>query len=99
MSILTFDKLSRAYGGNDIFISLDGKIEVDSKIGLVGPNGIGKTTLLQLLAGVEETLTGDIYRADNLSIGYLRQEAVLAFADKENTQDNEEITTRTAHHD
>lgn len=89
MSILTFDKLSRAYGGNDIFISLDGKIEVDSKIGLVGPNGIGKTTLLQLLAGVEETLTGDIYRADNLSIGYLRQEAVLAFADKENTLGNE----------
>ncbi len=89
MSILTFDKLSRAYGGNDIFISLDGKIEVDSKIGLVGPNGIGKTTLLQLLAGVEETLTGDIYRADNLSIGYLRQEAVLAFADKENTLGDE----------
>lgn len=89
MSILSFDKLSRAYGGNDIFINLDGKIEVDSKIGLVGPNGIGKTTLLQLLAGVEETLTGDIYRADNLSIGYLRQEAVLAFADKENTLGNE----------
>ncbi|GAB5494860.1 MAG: ABC-F family ATP-binding cassette domain-containing protein [Phototrophicaceae bacterium] len=89
MSILSFDKLSRAYGGNDIFINLDGKIEVDSKIGLVGPNGIGKTTLLQLLAGVEETLTGEIYRADNLSIGYLRQEAVLAFADKENTLGNE----------
>lgn len=89
MSILSFDKLSRAFGGNDIFLSLDGKIEVDSKIGLVGPNGIGKTTLLQLLAGIEETLTGEIYRANDLSIGYLRQEAVLAFADKENTLEGE----------
>ena len=89
MNILSFDRLSRAFGDYDVFKSLDGKIEVDSKIGLVGPNGIGKTTLLQLLAGVEETLHGDIFRKDNLSIGYLRQEAVLAFADKENTLENE----------
>lgn len=89
MSILSFDRLSRSYGGHDVFTSLDGKIDVDSKIGLVGPNGIGKTTLLQLLAGVEDTLKGEIYRNNNLSIGYLRQEAVLAFADKENTLQNE----------
>jgi ATP-binding cassette, subfamily F, member 3 len=89
MSIISFDRLSQAYGGNEVFTSLDGKIDVDSKIGLVGPNGIGKTTLLQLLAGVEDTLKGEIYRTDTLSIGYLRQEAVLAFADKENTLGNE----------
>lgn len=89
MSILSFDTLSRAYGGYDVFTGLDGKIESDSKIGLVGPNGIGKTTLLQTLAGLEEEYDGDLYTADNLRIGYLRQEAVLAFADKDNTLYNE----------
>jgi ATP-binding cassette, subfamily F, member 3 len=89
MNILSFDRLSRAFGDSDVFKSLDGRIEVDSKIGLVGPNGIGKTTLLQLLAGVEETMHGEISRKDGLSIGYLRQEAVLAFADKENTLEDE----------
>lgn len=89
MNILSFDHLSLSYGGQDVFTGLDGSIKVDSKIGLVGPNGIGKTSLLQLLAGVEDTLRGEITRKDDLSIGYLRQEAVLAFADKENTLHNE----------
>ncbi len=89
MHIISFDRLSQSYGGKDVFKNLDGKILVDSKIGLVGPNGIGKTTLLKLLAGIEETLQGDIHRMENLKIGYLRQEAVLAFADKENTLESE----------
>ncbi len=89
MSIISFDHLSRSYGGHDVFTGLDGQIEIDSKIGLVGPNGIGKTSLLQLLAGIEDTLQGEIYRMDNINIGYLRQEAVLAFADKENTLGSE----------
>lgn len=89
MNIISFDHLSRNFGGQDVFTGLDGNIMIDSRIGLVGPNGIGKTSLLQLLAGVEDTLRGEITRRDNLSIGYLRQEAVLAFADKENTLHNE----------
>ncbi|MEO1289923.1 MAG: ABC-F family ATP-binding cassette domain-containing protein, partial [Chloroflexota bacterium] len=89
MSILSFDSLSQAYGGYDVFTGLDGKIESDSKIGLVGPNGIGKTTLLQTLAGLEDPFEGDVNTDDTLRIGYLRQEAVLAFADKDNTLHNE----------
>ncbi|MGJ3238094.1 MAG: ribosomal protection-like ABC-F family protein [Anaerolineae bacterium] len=89
MSILSFDNLSQAYGGYDVFSSLDGKILADSKIGLVGPNGIGKTTLLQTLAGLTEPFEGNVTRADSLRIGYLRQEAVLAFADRDNTLHNE----------
>ncbi|MEL6308094.1 MAG: ABC-F family ATP-binding cassette domain-containing protein, partial [Chloroflexota bacterium] len=89
MSILEFRGLSQEYGGYDVFMALDGKIMSDSKIGLVGPNGVGKTTLLQTIAGLEEAFEGDISREDTLRIGYLRQEAVLAFADKENTLHNE----------
>lgn len=89
MSILSFDKLSQAYGGFDVFSELKGKIESDSKIGLVGPNGIGKTTFLQTLAGLKESTNGTISLQKGVTFGYLRQEAVLAFGDRENTLYNE----------
>lgn len=85
MSLLTFENLSHAYGGYDVFSRLSGRIEPDSKIGLVGPNGIGKTTLLQLLAGLDTPFGGDVHLLAGTRIGYLRQEAVLAFADTSNS--------------
>jgi ATP-binding cassette, subfamily F, member 3 len=42
---------------------------------LVGPNGVGKTTLLRMLIGLDEPSTGQIKRAKNLRLGYLPQEA------------------------
>ena len=89
MSIMTLNNLSQAYGGFDVFINLNARIETDSKIGLVGPNGIGKTTLLQTLAGVMDSSEGSVNLQQGAKIGYLRQEAVLAFADRENTLYNE----------
>src|SRR4030095_1910375 len=47
-----------------------------ARIGLVGPNGVGKTTLLRLFAGLEEPSGGAIYQARGLRVGYLPQEAV-----------------------
>lgn len=92
MSLLTFNNLSQQYAGYDVFVGLNGQIETDSKIGLVGRNGIGKTTILQTLAGIEQPFEGDISMADSTRIGYLRQEAVLAFADTGNTLYNEMLT-------
>ena len=43
-----------------------------------GPPGIGKTTLLRILVGLEEPTTGSVHRSRGLSIGYLPQEAVLS---------------------
>jgi ATP-binding cassette, subfamily F, member 3 len=89
MAILTFDKLSQAFGAFDVFSELKGKIESDSKIGLVGPNGIGKTTFLQTLVGLKESTNGTISFGKGMTFGYLRQEAVLAFGDRENSLYNE----------
>ena len=60
MSILTFSNLSRADGAVDSFVGLNGAIPNEAKIGLVGPNGIGKTTLLRILAGLDEPSGGQV---------------------------------------
>lgn len=83
MTLVTFENLGRSYGNVDIFKGLSGAIQPDNRIGLVGANGSGKTTFVQLIAGVDEPTDGTVTLANKLTIGYLRQEAVLAFADTE----------------
>jgi len=76
MSILTAQNLSKAFGPVDIFEELTFAIPRRARIAIVGPNGVGKTTLLRILAGVDEPTRGSVHRARGLSMGYLPQEAV-----------------------
>lgn len=92
MTVLSFDGLGQAYAGIDIFTNLKGRIDNDSRIGLVGPNGIGKTTLLQVLAGLADPEDGTVSRDESIKIGYLRQEAVLAFGNTQNTLHDEMLS-------
>lgn len=92
MSILTISNLGFAYGNRDIFLGLTASIPRDGKIGLVGPNGIGKTTLLRVLAGGAQPSSGTVTLARGTRIGYLRQEAVDAFAERRNTVHGEMLT-------
>ncbi|MEJ2748514.1 MAG: ABC-F family ATP-binding cassette domain-containing protein, partial [Anaerolineae bacterium] len=80
MVILSATELSQSFGANDIFSGVQLQLEAKERVGLVGPNGCGKTTLLLILAGLHEPTTGSVERRDELSLGYLRQEAVLTFA-------------------
>ena len=80
MSILTANKLRLSYGAFDVFRGISGAIANDSKIGLIGPNGIGKTSLLLILAGLKQPTEGQVYFAKSRRLGYLQQEAVDAFA-------------------
>lgn len=75
MSIIQAVNLSKAYGAVDLFSDVSFGIPRHSRIALVGPNGIGKTTLLRLLIGEEDPSGGSVQRARNLRIGYLPQEA------------------------
>ena len=85
MSILSFSYLAQSFGAVELFSGLNASLPNDGKVGLVGPNGIGKTTLLRLLAGLEPPKQGNVHLAKGARVGYLRQEAVTAFADHDNT--------------
>jgi len=74
MSVLTASDLGKAYGALDVFANVTLRIEHGDRIGLVGPNGQGKTTLLKLLAGIEQPSAGMISRARGLRVGYLPQD-------------------------
>jgi ATP-binding cassette subfamily F protein 3 len=85
MSILSANNLCLSFGDFDLFRGINVSIANDSKIGLIGPNGVGKTSLLMILAGINPPTSGEIFLARGKRIGYLRQEAIEAFADRSNT--------------
>ena len=75
MSILSAKNLGLSFGAFDLFSGIAVTIANDSKIGLIGPNGIGKTSLMMILAGMNQPTTGNIHIARGKRLGYLRQEA------------------------
>ncbi len=85
MSILSSENLSISFGDFDLFRGINIFVANDSKIGLIGPNGIGKTTLLLALAGSLQPTLGKVHLARGRRLAYLHQEAIQAFADRENT--------------
>ena len=78
MALINATALSKSYGPTDIFSELSFSIPRRARIGLVGPNGVGKTTLLKILIGSETPSTGTVQRSKELRIGYLPQEAQFA---------------------
>jgi len=77
MSLLFAQNLSKSFGPDDIFSAITLSIPNKARIAIVGPNGIGKTTLLRILVGQEEPTSGSVQKANKIKIGFLPQEAVL----------------------
>jgi ATP-binding cassette subfamily F protein 3 len=75
MSLITANTLSKSFGAVDLFHGISFSVAKGARLALVGPNGIGKTTLLRILMGLEEPSAGKVTRAKSLRIGYLPQEA------------------------
>lgn len=92
MILLQAKGLAQSFGAEDIFEEIDLRLQARERVGLVGPNGCGKTTLLQILAGQQEAREGQISRVPDLTLGYLQQEAVLTFAGQDNTIYEEMLT-------
>ena len=77
MAVLTVTNLGKSYGPVDIFSEISFSVAKRARIGLVGPNGVGKTTLLRVVVGEESASDGDVFLSSNVQVGYLPQEAKL----------------------
>jgi ATP-binding cassette subfamily F protein uup len=71
--VLRARNISYSYGNEQVIRDFSIKIMRGDRIGLIGNNGVGKTTLLRLLLGELEPQTGTIKRGTNLEIGYFDQ--------------------------
>ncbi len=75
MSLITVSSVSKSFGAEDLFHDVSFSVAKGARFALVGPNGIGKTTLLRILMGMEEPSAGKVTHARSLRLGYLPQEA------------------------
>ena len=75
MSLITAVNLAKSFGATDIFTGISLSVPHQARIAIIGPNGIGKTTLLRILAKEDESSQGEVSMARNISIGHLPQEA------------------------
>ncbi len=73
MPILSCSNLSKSYIVDTVFNDISFNVEDGDKIGILGLNGTGKTTLLNILSGELERDSGDVYVQKDLKIGYLKQ--------------------------
>ena len=73
MNILTLEKVSKGFGDKTLFEEVTFGIHEGDKIGIIGINGTGKSTLLKIIAGVEEPDEGNVIKGNGVHIGYLSQ--------------------------
>jgi len=92
MAILTFYNLRQSFAEIDIFSGLAANLPQRARVGLVGPNGVGKTTLLRILAGVSPPKAGTVQIAKGTRLGYLQQDAEDSFIDAQQTVYEEMLT-------
>jgi ATP-binding cassette subfamily F protein 3 len=75
--IVQFNKVSKSFGSENVLRDVSFQINPSEKIGLIGANGAGKTTILKLIVGVYEPEAGSITRKSGLRTGTLDQIAEL----------------------
>jgi len=72
MSLLTLNNVSKSFGERVLFENVSFNIENNTKMGFIGTNGVGKTTLFRTILG-EEDYTGEIIKSSELKIGVMEQ--------------------------
>ncbi|MBQ0813014.1 MAG: ABC-F family ATPase [Marinobacter sp.] len=77
---VTIRELTKGFDGNTLFNKLKLQVEAGERVAIIGPNGIGKTTLLQCMAGVYEPDSGEVKWTDSAEVGYYAQDHTADFA-------------------
>ncbi|HIT90139.1 MAG TPA: ABC-F family ATP-binding cassette domain-containing protein [Candidatus Merdenecus merdavium] len=77
MNLLTLEKVSKAFTDKLLFDEIDLGIHESDKIGLIGVNGTGKTTLLKTVAGLTTPDSGIVTKGKNIHVRYLPQHPVF----------------------
>src|SRR3954468_16189663 len=72
--MIAFSGVSKQYGRQILFVDASFQLNPNEKVGLVGPNGSGKTTIFRMIAGEEQPDEGDVSIPKKLTIGYFRQD-------------------------
>jgi ATP-binding cassette subfamily F protein 3 len=75
MSLVVCAGVGLAFGADTIFRGVDLRIEARERLAVVGANGAGKTSLLEIIAGSREPSEGSVERARGLRLGFLPQDA------------------------
>lgn len=86
MAVLSVHNLEMSFSERVLFSQVSFDIESSDKVGFIGVNGVGKTTLFKILCGKIEQTGGDFFTSKNLKIGYMEQHAC---SNSENTVYNE----------
>ena len=81
MNILSIDNITKAYGERRLFDEASFFMQEGEKVGIIGINGTGKSTLLKMIAGLEETDMGSIIYANHVVVSYLPQQPEFAADD------------------
>jgi len=77
MPVITLDKLSLAYGHHPLLDQADLQLDLGERVGLIGRNGGGKSSLLKIIAGVAAPDDGKVWREPGLNLAYVPQEPQL----------------------
>lgn len=77
MNYLTVENVSKSFGERELFKNISFGINKDQKIGFVAKNGTGKTSLLNIIAGLESPDTGQVVSRKGIIISFLPQEPAL----------------------
>jgi ATP-binding cassette, subfamily F, member 3 len=72
--MIRLENTSIIFQGRPLFSGINWQITERSRVGLVGVNGSGKSTILKILAGIQEVESGRVVQAKNFTVGYLPQE-------------------------
>ena len=82
MNLISLENITKSYGDKELYKNISLGINEGQKIGFIGINGTGKSTLLKIIAGIEKADSGNVIKRNNINIEYLSQ----------NTDFNQDIT-------